>query len=87
MSKRNAYPINLLLKMKSINPNIEFEGEDKRVYEEFLEKQAEESLLNTIDEVEKPKKKIKKVKQVLTPTQTESLDYLDEANKTTNEEI
>ena len=71
MSKRKAYPIELLLKIKQVNPNYQFAGEDLRVYEEFLEKEAELSLMNTLEE--KPKK-VKKAKQQLQPTDTESIE-------------
>lgn len=85
MSKRKAYPIELLLKLKTINPDYPFEGEDKRVYEQFLEEQAENSLLDALDE--KPKKKLKKVKQVSNHTDTESLDVVNnEINETTSKE-
>ncbi len=75
MSKRNAYPISMLLKLKALNPSQNFEGEDKRVYEEWLEKEAENSLLNELDKVEK-KPKMKKVKQVVEPTDTQSMDVV-----------
>lgn len=62
MSK--AKPIETLLKLKQIKPDLEFRGADKRVYEEFVERQAEASLMATLKE-EKPKKKVKKVKQTI----------------------
>lgn len=62
MSK--AKPIETLLKLKQIKPDLEFRGADKRVYEEFVERQAEASLMATIQE-DKPKKKTKKVKQTI----------------------
>lgn len=62
MSK--AKPIETLLKLKQIKPDLEFRGADKRVYEEFLERQAEASLLATIKE-EKKTKRTKKVKQTI----------------------
>ena len=68
MSKRKAYPIELLLKIKQVNHNYQFAGEDLRVYEEFLEKEAELSLMNTLEE------KPKKAKQQLQPTDTESIE-------------
>ena len=62
MSK--AKPIETLLKLKQIKPDLEFRGADKRVYEEFVERQAEASLMATLKE-EKPKKRTKKVKQTI----------------------
>lgn len=109
MSKRHAYSIELLLKMKQINPDCVFEGEDKRVWDEFVEKQAEESLLECLNDneigrgssksfsnvakeenkVTKKNKTIRKVKQVVEPTDTESLSATvknDEIDESTSEE-
>ena len=74
MSTRKAKPIDLLLKLKQIKPDMEFEGEDARAYQEFLDEQAEASLLAALKEEKekKPKKTtrkktVKKVKQTVDP--------------------
>lgn len=96
MSKRKAYPIEILLKMKQLKPDIKFEGADKRKWEDFIEKEAESSLFEELDnmksepekkEIEKPKKnKRMKVKQVFESTNTESFDIKvdDEKIETNN---
>ena len=90
MSKRKAYPIEILLKMKQLKPDIKFEGADKRKWEDFIEKEAESSLFNELDnmksEPEKPVEKSKKnkrskVKQVFESTNTESFDIRVEDEK------
>lgn len=78
MNKKTPYTIDFMLKIKKVNPNWEFKGENKRIYDEFIESQQEESLIDTLNEIteEKPKKKkSKKVKQVVEITNTESMDY------------
>ena len=72
---RIAKPIETLLKMKQIKPDIEFTGADAVAYNEFLDAQAEENLISTLkasEEAEKPAKKTKKkttkkVKQTIDP--------------------
>ena len=59
---RNAKPSETLLKLKQIKPDIEFFGADKKVYDEFLEAQAELNLLSTL---KKRKKNTRKVKQTI----------------------
>lgn len=92
MSKRKAYPIEILLKMKQLKPDIKFEGADKRKWEDFIENEAESSLFNELENmkskpekqevVEKPKKsKRMKVKQVIESTNTESFDIKVEDEK------
>lgn len=61
---RVAKPIETLLKLKQIKPDIKFEGADKIAYEEFLSEQAELSLMNTIKEAKKTKKNRKSNKKV-----------------------
>lgn len=73
---RVAKPIELLLKLKQIKPDLEFTGADKVVYDEFMDAQAEENLLATLRENEeqedkKVKKKSKKVKQTIDPETVE----------------
>ncbi len=69
---RKAKPIETLLKLKQIKPDLEFEGADARAYQAFLDEQAEASLLATLQaqkEQKKTKKKktTKKVKQTIEP--------------------
>ena len=79
MSKRNAYPIEFLLKLKQVNPDREFEGEDLKAWNEFLEEQAENNLMEQLKKQErKPAKKTRKVKQTVNSTNTESLENYDE---------
>lgn len=86
MGRNNPYSIDFMLKIKKTNPNFQFTGVDKERWEEFLESQKEESLIETIDNIEeKPKKKTrKKVKQVINRKNTESLDI--EIKNETDEE-
>lgn len=71
MGNRVAKPIERLLKIKSIDPNFKFVGADLRAYNEFLEKQQQETLLEELKEKEakkearKAKRAAKKVKQVI----------------------
>lgn len=71
MGARVAKPIERLLKIKSIDPNFIFVGADKKAYDEFIEKQEQETLLAELKEKEaqkaerKAKKAAKKVKQVI----------------------
>ncbi len=83
MGRNTPYSLDFMLKIKKINPNFEFTGEDKKRWEDFLESQKEDSLIDTIENmepVEKPKrkKKAKKVNQVVERKNTESMDYFVE---------
>ena len=83
MGRNTPYSLDFMLKIKKINPNFEFTGADKKSWEEFLESQKEDSLIDTIENmepVEKPKrkKKSKKVNQVIERKNTESMDYFVE---------
>lgn len=83
MGRNMPYSLDFMLKIKKINPNFEFSGEDKKRWEEFLESQKEDSLIDTIENmepVEKPKRKnkSKKVNQVVERKNTESMDYFVE---------
>lgn len=83
MGRNTPYSLDFMLKIKKINPNFEFSGEDKKRWEEFLESQKEDSLIDTIENmeaVEKPKRKnkSKKVNQVVERKNTESMDYFVE---------
>lgn len=71
---RKAKPIELLLKLKQIKPDLQFEGADARAYNEFMDEQAEMALLETIKTQSKKSKKkttkkksAKKVKQAIDP--------------------
>lgn len=88
---RKAKPIELLLKLKQIKPDLEFVGADAKTYNEFLDEQAEANLLATIKEQKeekKPKKKstkkVKKVKQTIDPETVETGEVQPE-NETVNE--
>ncbi|MBQ9160941.1 MAG: hypothetical protein IJ122_06425 [Methanobrevibacter sp.] len=86
MSKRNAYPIEFLLKLKQVNPEREFEGEDLKAWNEFLEEQAENNLMEQLKQQEyKPAKKTRKVKQTVNRVDTESFENFDEIEKNLNE--
>ena len=83
MGRNTPYSLDFMLKIKKINPNFEFTGEDKKRWEDFLESQKENSLIDTIENmkpVEKPKRKnkSKKVNQVVERKNTESMDYFVE---------
>lgn len=83
MGRNTPYSLDFMLKIKKINPNFEFSGEDKKRWEEFLESQKEDSLIDTIENmepVEKPKRKnkSKKVNQIVERKNTESMDYFVE---------
>lgn len=83
MGRNTPYSLDFMLKIKKINPNFEFSGEDKKRWEEFLESQKEDSLIDTIENMEpaeKPKRKnkSKKVNQVVDRKNTESMDYFVE---------
>lgn len=83
MGRNTPYSLDFMLKIKKINPNFEFSGEDKKRWEEFLESQKEDSLIDTIENMEpaekpKRKKKSKKVNQVIERKNTESMDYFVE---------
>ena len=71
MGARVAKPIERLLKIKSIDPNFTFVGADKKAYEEFIERQKQETLLSELKEKEekkaerKAKRAARKVKQVI----------------------
>ena len=86
MSKRNAYPIEFLLKLKQVNPDREFEGEDLRVWNEFLEEQAENNLMEQIKKQDKkPKKRTRKVKQTVNYVDTEGFENYDAIEENLNE--
>lgn len=81
---RVAKPIETLLKLKQIKPDIKFEGADKVAYDDFLSEQAELSLMNTLKE--KKTKKVrkqsaKKTKQMIAPEDKEvgAIEVVDEA--------
>ena len=83
MGRNTPYSLDFMLKIKKINPNFEFSGEDKKRWEDFLESQKEDSLIDTIENMEpaeKPKRKnkSKKVNQVVERKNTESMDYFVE---------
>lgn len=95
---RIAKPIETLLKMKQIKPDIEFTGADAIAYNEFLDAEAEENLLSTLKETEKEqkpakktskKKTTKKVKQTIDPeiVETGEIEPDEAINDTTEEEI
>jgi hypothetical protein len=65
MSKREAYSLETLLKLKHLNPGIVFEGEDKLVWDDFINGQKNDTTLNNI-------KKSVKIKQTLEKTDTDS---------------
>lgn len=81
---RVAKPIETLLKMKQIKPDIKFEGADKVAYDDFLSEQAELSLMNTLKEQKKAKKvrkqSAKKNKQMIAPEDKEigAIEVVDE---------
>lgn len=86
MGRNTPYPLDYILKIKKTNPNWEFKGKDKEIYDEFIKSQENNSeLIETIENIEEPKKeepkkksKVKKVKQVVESKNTESLDYFVE---------
>ena len=83
MGRNTPYSLDFMLKIKKINPNFEFSGEDKKRWEELLESQKEDSLIDTIENMEpvekqKRKNKSKKVNQVVERKNTESMDYFVE---------
>ena len=83
MGSNTPYSLDFMLKIKKINPNFEFTGEDKKRWEDFLESQKEDSLIDTIENMEPiekqtRKKKAKKVNQVVERKNTESMDYFVE---------
>lgn len=83
MGRNTPYSLDFMLKIKKINPDFEFSGEDKKRWEEFLESQKEDSLIDTIENMEpaekpKRKKKSKKVNQIIERKNTESMDYFVE---------
>lgn len=83
MGRNTPYSLDFMLKIKKINPNFEFSGEDKKRWEDFLESQKEDSLIDTIENMKpveklKRKKKAKKVNQVVERKNTESMDYFVE---------
>ena len=83
MGRNTPYSLDFMLKIKKINPNFKFTGEDKKRWEEFLESQKEDTLIDTIENMEqsekpKRKKKTKKVNQVVERKNTESMDYFVE---------
>lgn len=95
MSRNRVYSIDFMLKIKQVNPNWQFEGKNKEIWEEFIKSQDRNSLLRTIDgmkeakETKKKKNSVKKVKQVANRKNTESLDYFvkNETKKESDEEL
>lgn len=92
MSRNKVYSIDFMLKIKQVNPDWQFEGKNKEIWEEFIKSQDRNSLLRTIDgmkEAKDKKKSVKKVKQVANRKNTESLDYFvkNEAKKESDEEL
>lgn len=91
MSRNKVYSIDFMLKIKQVNPNWQFEGKNKEIWEEFIKSQNKDSLLRTIDGMKEAKKKnsVKKVKQVSKRKNTESLDYFvkNETKKESDEEL
>ena len=68
MGRNTPYSLDFMLKIKKINPNFEFTGVDKKRWEEFLESQKEDSLIDTIENMvpaENPKRKKKSKKGCL----------------------
>jgi len=73
---RTAKPIETLLKLKQIKPDLVFDGQDAKTYQEFLDAQAEENLIATLKAQKSAKKtkktkKTKKVKQTIDPEEVE----------------
>ena len=95
MSRNKVYSIDFMLKIKQVNPDWQFEGKNKEIWEEFIKSQDRNSLLRTIDgmkeakETKKKKNSVKKVKQVANRKNTESLDYFvkNETKKESDEEL
>lgn len=95
MSRNKVYSIDFMLKIKQVNPDWQFEGKNKEIWEEFIKSQDRNSLLRTIDgmkeakETKKKKNSVKKVKQVANRKNTESLDYFvkNETKKKSDEEL
>lgn len=65
MGNRIAKPIERLLKIKAIDPNYKFVGADARVYQAWLERQQQETLLAELKAKEEKRSKNKKVKQTI----------------------
>ena len=101
---RKAKPIDLLLRLKQIKPDLEFEGADARTsdivytfpiraYQEFLDEQAEASLLEALKEEKKTKKArkktVKKVKQTVDPeiVETGAVEFNEAIDTNIKEEI
>ena len=85
---RKAKPIDLLLKLKQIKPDLQFEGADARAYNEFMDEQAEMALLETLKKQEKkPKKKTTKKKTVKRVKQTIDPEIVETGDTKFNEEI
>lgn len=88
---RQAKPIETLLKLKQIKPDLEFQGADKYVYDEFLAEQAEASLMATLEAQEEKKtkksKRSKKVKQTVPEeiVETGSMEFEEPAYEENNE--
>lgn len=61
MSKREAYPIETLLKLKEIDPNHEFEGADLEAWNEFVESNLNGPVPEEVST------KVKKTKNVAKP--------------------
>ena len=90
---RKAKPLDLLLRLKQIKPDLEFEGADARAYQEFLDEQAEASLLEALKEEKKTKKArkktVKKVKQTVDPeiVETGAVEFNEAIDTNIKEEI
>lgn len=86
---RTAKPIETLLRLKQIKPDLEFEGQDAKVYQEFLDAQAEENLLATLraQKEEKKTKKNSKKKTTKKVKQTIDVDTVETGEVVFNEAI
>lgn len=84
---RIAKPIEILLKLKQIKPDIEFTGADAEVYQNFIEEQAEENLISAIQTAspKTKKKSVKKIKQTIDPETVETGE-LEATNETIDTE-
>lgn len=81
MGRNRPYSLDFMLKIKKTNPDWEFEGLDKKIYDDFINSQKNDNLIEEIEKikpVKKKKSKVKKVKQVAERKNTESLDYFIE---------
>ena len=65
MSQRKSKPINVLLKMLSIDPNLKFTGADADALAEFMAEQQRQALFNAEKSTPKPTTRRRKVKQTI----------------------